>query len=1115
MTQAYDSRQTESGTSWAARLLELSTATDRIMQSIFLGDRIATLNEIARQSHLLLRAEACAIFLVDENLPDTMLKVAWYSDNISLEADAHLEPVRIKIQSVPSGGLTGHIAKEGDIVELHGEELRHHAYSAGLYPNHLASGFCHSLLGIPLKDRKGALLGLMVADNKKGPDGKSKDDEYFTKEDISVANILASKITLVLESQRTSEILRTLLTETHRYSSVSEVLDAILQEGLKLLRADRGDLALIDEDSGGLVMMARRGDLGLEPGEMVPADCVMQHVFRTGDSRAIPDVHLEPHYTEVDRRTQSEVAVRLEWEGRSIGVLNVESFDASSFDEQDVALLRLLASYAVVAYRAVGREMRFRHVIQRLAGSHPPQQVLLDILKIVKSIHPYEGSIIYYADYQEGKLICKAYITSKVVDNDACAKLSYDFSDSSFATLILNSKQPEFVPAPLVDPRVNRIGLEAFKIDGPLAGIPLTFQDKVVGVLVMWTAAEQSPLTKGSVAALEPFARIAAANIAMSSQQDMTMRSMEVMLNLSRTELPLQNKLESILELVKAAGFDRVRVFRFHLDTNSFRPVAALPKDNPIDFQECVIAIKENPYAKDTFERGRRDPVARIYDSRLHGPDPHAKRLGKAHDLPWVVIPIVIAGKLFGQIAADNAESRRPIPDDNLPYLTLLGTFAALAIANTRVYERLSLPGLHLLYRQLPEDLSELAYVRRLLVYLTCGEALGFSRALFLRFDGSRRRLEYVAGLGQITRDDFVRISKAAETLGMETIIARAGELRDPNLDGAMAGFYLDVEDPVMSELIDGKDARRFTLVEDQPALPWMEKLKEKIQAVDILAAPVRVNGKLAGLFCIDRQWLNETISEADRALLGAFANQAGLFLHSCALRQEAIEQLRRAVRKEANSFAAHRIKTPILNIQGSLRLFEAYVERRMLPAAVSVVRDVRPNIEKIHQIVEDSLVVSEFVSEPTPIAPLVRDVISSALSEGFFCRVSCEPDLKVQGDRKLLLECFEELIANARYWTTKPHGAIDIAAQAIPPPEDTASANQRSYVGIRVKNTGDGVPNDKKKWIFLDGKTTREGGNGRGLARVADIIKAHDGRISEIGEPGKFALFEIVLPLA
>jgi len=73
-------------------------------------------------------------------------------------------------------------------------------YSARKPPEHLASGKCYSLLGVPLKDRKGRVLGVMKVDNKKDIDGKPNETVYFTEVDESIAIILANHLVVALEN---------------------------------------------------------------------------------------------------------------------------------------------------------------------------------------------------------------------------------------------------------------------------------------------------------------------------------------------------------------------------------------------------------------------------------------------------------------------------------------------------------------------------------------------------------------------------------------------------------------------------------------------------------------------------------------------------------------------------------------------------------------------------------------------------------------------------------------------------------------------------------------------------------------------------------------------------
>jgi two-component system sensor histidine kinase KdpD len=78
-----------------------------------------------------------------------------------------------------------------------------------------------------------------------------------------------------------------------------------------------------------------------------------------------------------------------------------------------------------------------------------------------------------------------------------------------------------------------------------------------------------------------------------------------------------------------------------------------------------------------------------VYDSTQFGPDPEAEGLQKDPKAPWAAAPLVVGGRLYGQIIADNGRSQRIISSEALDYLTLLAALAAQAIANEATIEDL------------------------------------------------------------------------------------------------------------------------------------------------------------------------------------------------------------------------------------------------------------------------------------------------------------------------------------------------------------------------------------------------------------------------------------------
>src|SRR5579885_2113734 len=293
------------------KLLALGNAETELI-GIFHRDREQTLAAVLRKFNELIQAEVSALFLVPEDSPGVLEYVCDFPPFYEPPARQ-----RMKIRAEPGGGLTSAAAALGGVLCLRGERLHANPYVARRPVDYLPSGECYSVLFIPLKDRKGRVIGLLKGNNKKGPDGVASDDVGFTDEDISVATILANTAALVLENLRTFESVQGLMGVMHDAPSLSWMLQMILEASCRLLRADRGDLAVLDT-KGALVMACQRGDSPpVQPGEAIPTPSIMRRVWHTQRPCLAPSVtapEFERVYHCFDARTQSEVAVLLHWE---------------------------------------------------------------------------------------------------------------------------------------------------------------------------------------------------------------------------------------------------------------------------------------------------------------------------------------------------------------------------------------------------------------------------------------------------------------------------------------------------------------------------------------------------------------------------------------------------------------------------------------------------------------------------------------------------------------------------------------------------------------------------------------------------------------------------------
>lgn len=667
-------------------------ASNEMLQSSYHLAREDTLRSIVRNAHQLLEVEACGIFLAAKNSSDEVELAVSYNDMKGFNHSV----VRRKIQSVKRGGLIGHFADRKEIICLYGDDLATHPYRAGRPTDYLASNAFYSVLGVPIIGRKGHFLGLLKADNRKGSDGKPSKTITFSQADILLATLFVDQAATALDNLRTFEALNSIVQIMQVASNPDRILETILNQGTILLHADQGDLALWDEATQDLIIAATTRPTSLQIGQSVPHPSVARAVWESGkNSLFVPDVSQESNYHMFSSQTRSEIAVCLETEGRKIGVLNVESFQLDGLDEQDLKLMDLLAQYATFAIQMTGRVSSFRDVVGKVAESRRPQEILKTILESVRSIYGLGSSIIYIADDKKRVLRCLAYINEESVNIQNSEDFSYSYNEIGFATKVFRSRRGLFADNPFSDPDVNPMGLKAFKINSSIIGLPLKFGEKIVGVLVAWSNRNKDYPTKEQIISLEPFARLSAATISTleaERQNEIAFRVVSEILTHMQTELSLEVNLRFIAHGVQAIGFDRVRVYRYDYEREAYVGLDSLGLQNPERFKGFGVPLEGSVYSAHIAGIALDNQNAQIFDPtspNSFGVHPYAKELEKADDLPWASVPLVIAGRLNGQIAADNAITGRAISEDSLRFLTLLGALAAQAIANAETIEML------------------------------------------------------------------------------------------------------------------------------------------------------------------------------------------------------------------------------------------------------------------------------------------------------------------------------------------------------------------------------------------------------------------------------------------
>ncbi len=232
---------------------------------------------------------------------------------------------------------------------------------------------------------------------------------------------------------------------------------------------------------------------------------------------------------------------------------------------------------------------------------------------------------------------------------------------------------------------------------------------------------------------------------------------------------------------------------------------------------------------------------------------------------------------------------------------------------------------------------------------------------------------------------------------------------------------------------------------------------------------------------------------------------------------RDANESLARANR-ELEAFTAsvsHDLRSPLTTIAGQAGLLEL-----SLPDATDEQRRrlarIQGSVKQMSELIDALLVLSrisrqtlhrEIVDASSLVESIVQDTRQKDPARTV--EVVIQPDMTVHGDRRLLSDLFQNLIANAWKFTSKTQGArIEIG-----------QSSGGSMVTLYVRDNGAGFDMAYEQKLFkpfqrLHGASEFDG-SGIGLATVARIIDRHGGRIWAEGKPNAGAVFYFTLPAA
>src|SRR3954447_2447947 len=243
-----------------------------------------------------------------------------------------------------------------------------------------------------------------------------------------------------------------------------------------------------------------------------------------------------------------------------------------------------------------------------------------------------------------------------------------------------------------------------------------------------------------------------------------------------------------------------------------------------------------------------------------------------------------------------------------------------------------------------------------------------------------------------------------------------------------------------------------------------------------------------------------------------------GIALNAMLDRLESAFTARKASEDHLRQFiadASHELRTPLASIRGYAELFRMGAARD--PEDVSkAMRRIEEEAARMGVLVEDLLMLArldelpDVPHAPVDVAALARDAVDDARATAPDrpIEIAAEP-AEVLGDAHQLRQVLANLLRNALVHTPD-RTPIEVSVQ-------------RAAGGVRVavRDHGPGLPSEEPQalferfWRAEGGRERGRAGAGLGLAIVAAIVDAHDGRVEAANAPGGGAEFVVHLPLS
>jgi two-component system, OmpR family, sensor kinase len=313
---------------------------------------------------------------------------------------------------------------------------------------------------------------------------------------------------------------------------------------------------------------------------------------------------------------------------------------------------------------------------------------------------------------------------------------------------------------------------------------------------------------------------------------------------------------------------------------------------------------------------------------------------------------------------------------------------------------------------------------------------------------------------------------------------------------------------PITVKLVSKSVKRVFVMAADAS---YIKNLALRIQTVVFIVTLVLLILGLIGGYVLAQIGLRPLVSVAREATTLNETNLRPLEYHGAHDELGAltltinrfVERLKLAFDAQRTFLAeaAHELRTPLTGLEGYIRkaLKDSSGDQK------KVLEDALRVSGGMTRLVADLLQLSrgEVVREVLPHVVDLKDVARNVASEFPGVKLELPKEiLEVLGDPDRLTQVTRNLVSNAARAAGHREGVM------------IRLVRHQKNLELSVTDDGPGIPNDVLPRIWEKFYKGPGGGAGLGLAIVAQIVHAHNGKISVSSKPGQGAKFTVSLPV-